>query len=113
MPDDLRASWTLVRGSSRRRLPPLLRQLGAIDLFVHDSRHSERNLRFELETARAAVRDGGVLVADDVDLNCALHRYMEAHPGDEVVVCPAEPLRPDPGRQNDRGVFAMIVKRPA
>jgi len=111
VPESLRPSWTYIKGSSRRRLPPLLRQLGAVDFFVHDSRHSERNLRFELETARAAVRDGGVLVADDVDLNCALHRFVAAHPDDDVLICPAEPVKPDPGRQNDRGVFAVIIKR--
>jgi len=27
--------WTYVQGSSRRRLPPLLAELGNIDLFVH------------------------------------------------------------------------------
>lgn len=111
VPPELRSAWTYVKGSSRRRLRPLLRRLGPIDLFVHDSRHSGRNLRYELETARNAVRDGGVLVADDVDLNCALHRFTEAHPRDEVFVCPAQPLKPDPGRQNDRGVFGVVVKR--
>ena len=111
VPDSLRPGWTYVKGSSRRRLPALLRQLGAVDLFVHDSRHSERNLRFELEAARSTVRDRGVLIADDVDLNCALHRFVRAHPDDEVLICPAQPVRPDPGRQNDRGVFSVIIKR--
>jgi hypothetical protein len=36
----LRARWTYVRGSSRRRLPGLISRLGTIDLFVHDSLHS-------------------------------------------------------------------------
>jgi predicted O-methyltransferase YrrM len=108
--EPLRPRWSYVRGSSRRRLPGLLARLGEIDLFIHDSRHSERNLVFELEHARAAVRRGGVLIADDVDLNCGLHRFSDRHAEDRVIVCPAEPLRPDPGRQNDRGVFAVIMK---
>jgi hypothetical protein len=71
-----------------------------------------RNLLYELEHARRAVRRGGFLIADDVDLSCGLNRYRERHPEDRVVVCPAEPPVPDAGRQNDRGVFAVIAKGP-
>jgi hypothetical protein len=110
VPDALHSRWSYVKGSSRRRLPGLLAALEEIDLFVHDSRHSARNLLYELERARAVVRPGGFLIADDVDLNCGLHRYRERHAEDRVLVCAAEPLRPDPGRQNDRGVFAVIAK---
>jgi hypothetical protein len=108
--EDLRPRWSYVRGSSRRRLPGLLATLEEIDVFVHDSRHSERNLLYELECARRAVRPGGFLVADDVDLNCGLHRYRDRHADDRVLICAAEPLGPDPGRQNDRGVFAVIAR---
>jgi Methyltransferase domain len=110
VPRTLESRWSYVEGSSRRRLPGLLAELQQIDLFVHDSRHSERNLLYELQRARSAVRPGGLLIADDVDLNCGLHHYRERHPEDRVFVCPAEPLTPDPGRQNDRGVFAVIAK---
>src|ERR1700760_4235939 len=56
VPEGLRARWSYVRGSSRRRLPGLLSELGSIDLFVHDSRHSARNLLFELRNAWNALR---------------------------------------------------------
>jgi hypothetical protein len=108
VPSALRSRWSYVKGSSRRRLPGLLDALDEIDLFVHDSRHSARNLLYELERGRAALRPGGVLVADDVDLNCGLHRYRDKHAEDTVLICPAEPLEPDPGRQNDRGVFGIV-----
>ena len=63
----------------------MLAALEEIDLFVHDSRHSERNLLYELERARAVVRPGGFLIADDVDLNCGLHRYREQHAEDRAL----------------------------
>ncbi|MGZ4202976.1 MAG: class I SAM-dependent methyltransferase, partial [Thermoleophilaceae bacterium] len=54
VPDRLRGRWTLLRASSRRALPGLvagLSQLGTPpDLFLHDSIHTGRNLRFELDT---------------------------------------------------------------
>jgi len=66
VPRVLRGRWTYVAGTSRRRLPTLLEEMGPIDLFVHDSSHTERNVRFELDHAwRAIVR--GAIVADDVN----------------------------------------------
>jgi hypothetical protein len=47
----------------------LLSRLGQIDLFIHDSLHSERNVRFELDRAWAALTPNGALVVDDVDAN--------------------------------------------
>ena len=52
--------WSYLKGSSRRHLPILLARLGQIDLFIHDSLHSERNVRFELDRAWAALKPGGV-----------------------------------------------------
>jgi hypothetical protein len=110
VPETLRARWTYIHGSSRRRLPPLLAGLPAIDLFVHDSRHSERNLLFELEHAWRSLHPGGIAVADDVDLNCGFHAFRARRSRNQALVCHAEPLKPDPGRQDDRGVFAIVRK---
>ena len=54
--EQLRHRWTYVEGSSRRRLPRLSRQLGAIDLFIQDSLHSESNVRFEVDRASESIR---------------------------------------------------------
>jgi Methyltransferase domain len=108
VPEHLRDRWTYIRGSSRRRLPRLLAELGEIDMFIHDSRHSERNLLFELKHAWDALKPAGVLVADDVDLNCGFHSFRASRGGQASLVCLAEPLRPDNGRQEDRGLFGVM-----
>ena len=87
---DLRASWSYVRGSSRRRLPALLRELGEIDLFVHDSRHSTRNVLFECERAFAALRPGGFLVVDDLDGNRGFTRFISRQPQADWIVAEAD-----------------------
>jgi Methyltransferase domain len=69
VPERLRTRWTFLRGSSRRRLPGLVRELVTIDVFVHDSMHTTRNVLFELNTVWPALRAGGVIVVDDVSLN--------------------------------------------
>jgi predicted O-methyltransferase YrrM len=71
IPQELRIRWTLHRGMSARLLRPLLKQLGSIDLFVHDSLHTYRNMRDEFATAWPYLRPGGVLVSDDVEGNVA------------------------------------------
>lgn len=71
IPEGLRERWTLHRGTSRRLLLPLLRELGEIDLFVHDSLHTYRNMKLEFATAWRALRGGGVLIADDIEGNRA------------------------------------------
>jgi hypothetical protein len=110
VPDYLRDRWTYVHGSSRRRLGKLLAQVEPIDLFIHDSRHTEHNLLFELESAWTALRPGGAIVADDIDLNCGFHAFQAARSTDPSFVCHAEPLRPDIGRQDETGVFGLVFR---
>jgi hypothetical protein len=90
----LRTRWTYVRGSSRRRLPGLLAELGEIDVFVHDSAHTHTNMAFEFETAWAVLRPGGVLVSHDVALNSAFAEFAAAVPADAFVAQPAPSGRP-------------------
>ncbi|HJS85852.1 MAG TPA: class I SAM-dependent methyltransferase, partial [Acetobacteraceae bacterium] len=104
--------WTYIKGSSRRRLPGLLSELRQIDLFVHDSLHSERNVRFELDRAWAVLRPGGAAVIDDIDANWGFHSFNAAFPGHRHFACEAEPLRPDFRRPNQKGLFGIILKAP-
>jgi hypothetical protein len=67
VPAHLRGHWAYFVGASARRLPPLVDQLGHVDLFIHDSLHTERNVRFELETVWPALSEAGVVLVDDID----------------------------------------------
>ena len=77
--------WTYVRGSSRRRLPGLLSQLGQIDMFVHDSLHTSRNMLFEMRLAWSALRPGGIMLVDDVFNQSFRDFVREAQPMDAGV----------------------------
>ena len=83
-------SWTLLRGSSRRLLPSLVRDLGTIDMFVHDSLHTTRNLRRELDQIWPALRPGGVALIDDVEKNSATADFLLRHPEVEAVISHSE-----------------------
>lgn len=102
--------WSYIRGPSRLRLPRILAKVGEIDLFIHDSLHSEHNVRFEMDRAWAALRPGGAMVVDDIDTNWGFHTFMEVHSDQQSMVCEAEPLRPDSRRFNKKGLFGIVLK---
>jgi predicted O-methyltransferase YrrM len=77
IPTELRERWTLVLGRSQEELPPLLERLGTLDFFMHDSEHSFECMWFEFTTAWPRLRDGGVLVSDDVNSTEAFRRFAE------------------------------------
>ena len=106
----LRDRWSYIRGSSRKRLPGLLAQLAGIDLFVHDSLHSERNVRFEIDGAWPFLRPGGAIVVDDIDVNRGFWSFTQSFSNHHAIVCEAEPVRPDPRRFNKKGLFGIIIK---
>jgi hypothetical protein len=82
VPADRRSRWTYVAGTSRRRLPGLVRDLGQVDLFVHDSLHTAHNTCFELGTVWPALPPGGVAVVDDIHRSLGFSRFLDqAAPG--------------------------------
>lgn len=72
VPSELCHRWSLRTGPSQKLLPAVLTELGGIDIFQHDSRHSYSNQLREYTTAWPFIRSGGMLVSDDVS-NDALH----------------------------------------
>lgn len=67
VPPELRPGWDLRLGSTQDRLPPLLRELDRVDLFLHDDLHTEEHLTWELELLRPKLRPGSVVLADNTD----------------------------------------------
>jgi len=77
VPDELRERWTLILGRSQEELPPLLERVGTIDFFMHDSEHSFDCMWFEFNAAWPRLREGGVLVSDDVNSTEAFARFAK------------------------------------
>ena len=105
-----RHRWSYIEGSSRRRLPDLFSKTGHIDLFIHDSLHSERNVRFEIDHAWKHLNPGGAIVVDDIDANGGFQSFREKFPALQSFICEAEPLYPDLRRKNKQGLFGIILK---
>ena len=90
--------------------PAVLSQLGEIDLFIHDSLHSERNVRFEMDRAWAALRPGGAIVVDDIDVNRGFRSFTQSFSGYHSLICEAEPLRPDLKAFQQKGAIRNYSK---
>ena len=80
VPGELRGRWILHRGTSARVLPRLLEENPTVDLFVHDSLHSNRNMRREFDAVWPHLREGGLLLADDVERNRAFGELRQKDP---------------------------------
>jgi hypothetical protein len=102
IPQNLRDRWCLHRGPAKRILPHLITSIREIDVFVHDSLHTYRHMNFEFETAWPCICPGGVLVADNVDLNDAFVRFAAR-------VNPAYSALAQ--EDNTTDLFGMMIKR--
>lgn len=77
VPEELRSRWELHLGKSQDKLPPLLKELGSIDFFVHDSEHSYECMTFEFETSYPHIREGGILASHDIDDNTSFQDFCK------------------------------------
>jgi predicted O-methyltransferase YrrM len=75
VPDTLKGCWDLRLGDAKTLLPELLKELGQIDIFFHDSDHSAEHMQFEFELAEKHLRLGGLLLSDDIDKNNAFDAF--------------------------------------
>jgi hypothetical protein len=75
IPQPLKGRWHLHRGPSKRILPPLLKAIGGVDLFIHDSLHTYRSMLREFQAVWPFLRPGGVLIADDVGESSAFMEF--------------------------------------
>lgn len=103
VPDECRARWSYLEGSSRQRLPPLVKEVGHVETFIHDSLHTARNTVFELDQAASVMSPGGVMIVDDIRMHDGFAIFARGHPEYRTITCPSA----------DRiGMFGIAVNMP-
>jgi len=75
VPQTLRNRWSLHLGASRRILPRVLRAVGPVGLFIHDSLHTRRNMHWELSMISPYLASRAAVLADDVHFNRAFEDW--------------------------------------
>ncbi|MEO0311086.1 MAG: hypothetical protein RIQ89_743 [Bacteroidota bacterium] len=76
VPDILKKRWQLQIGKSVDLLPALKKQLPKVDIFFHDSDHAYHNIHFECYEMFEAIRQGGIIICDDVHQNSAFQNFV-------------------------------------
>jgi predicted O-methyltransferase YrrM len=79
VPERLRHRFELVLGDTRSTLRPRLAAEPPVDLFLHDSLHTLRQMLFEYRVAWRRLRPGGLLLSDDVSWNRAFWAFTRVH----------------------------------
>ena len=72
---ELRHRWTLRIGPSSALLGPLLNELQAIDVFLHDSLHTYDNMMFEYRAAWPFLKRDGLFLSHDVGRHAAFFDF--------------------------------------
>lgn len=98
--DACRIRWSYLEGSSQQRLPALIAEVGHVEVFIHDSLHTEKNTVFEMEQAASALSPGGVMLVDDIATHKGFARFARRHPGYRTIVCPSA---------DEIGLFGIVV----
>lgn len=80
VPEEVRGRWHLHRGVAKRVVPELAARLGRIDMFVHDSLHTYRNIKMELDSVTPHLSPGAIVLADDIDENPAFLEWSANRP---------------------------------
>ena len=75
IPEWLKDRWSLILGRAELELPKLISSLDQIDIFYHDSLHTESHMMFEFCTAWPVIKPGGLLLSHDVLWNNAFYHF--------------------------------------
>lgn len=75
VPKNLKTNWKLILGNTYEKLPNLLKVLNKIDIFIHDSEHTEKTMTFEYDLSWSYIKKGGLLISDDIDCSEAFEKF--------------------------------------
>lgn len=80
VPPYLKHRWKLIIGDSQEKLPELLHSIKNVDIFLHDSLHTDEHVLMEFETVLPYVSNNSVLLCDDVNeyWSLAFIRFCES-----------------------------------
>ncbi len=78
IPDYLRSRWELILGKSSEKLSPLLKKIGTIDIFFHDSQHTYETMFWEFSNSWPNIETGGVLIAHNINVNSAFSDFGQS-----------------------------------
>ncbi len=86
IPKNLRDRWELKIGSSADVLEKVLENNLPVDIFLHDSLHTYKNMYYEFEKAWPHIKKEGFLLSDDITSNNALNDFCKKIKKEPIVM---------------------------
>lgn len=77
IPDSLKDKWKLYLGGSDKQLNEIFKNFSDIDIFLHDSLHTYKNMMFEFKKSWLNIKTGGYLLSDDILGNNAFYDFCK------------------------------------
>ena len=79
VPDAYQHRFEVLSGDAKLLLPGLLKKLGKVDMFYHDSDHTYDHMMFEFKEAKNYLTKDGVIVSDDISWNASLWDFADEY----------------------------------
>jgi len=77
IPEKLKNRWHLILGKSSEKLQNLFDEFDDVDIFIHDSLHTYKNMMFEFNIALEEINKNGMIISDDVLGNDAFYDFTK------------------------------------
>lgn len=98
IPSMLKNRHVLIIGNAPIELKKLCKTINMIDIFIHDSSHTYKNMMNEFDIAWPHIKNGGLLLADDISQNDAFLEFAGKVNKTPIII------------KNDDGYFGLIQK---
>ena len=77
IPENLRSRWNLILGKSNKKLKIIFNEIDNVEIFIHDSLHSYKNMMFEFDCALNQLKKNGIIISDDILGNDAFYQFAK------------------------------------
>lgn len=77
VPEIYKSFWEVYLGKSKRVLPRIASKIDHVDIFLHDSEHTYKNMLYEFRWAVNLANDGTLILSDDALSNDALFEVAD------------------------------------
>ena len=86
IPRNLRKRWKLVLGKSNEKLLDEFKKTEDVEIFIHDSLHSYKNMTFEFSCAIDNIKNNGIIISDDILDNDAFYDFTNNKEIDNSII---------------------------